>query len=112
MLRAAYELGRRIPGDLSLVGYDNAIIASIGPINVTSVDQAGHDMGATAARLLCKLMVGRSRSVLTSAAPRLIIRNTHRPSGPLADEIPGTSRGLRPDDQLRYSEWQRSFLIR
>jgi LacI family transcriptional regulator len=79
VLRAAYELGLRIPEDLSLVGYDNTTIASIAPINLTSVDQAGHDMGATAARLLRERMDGRSRSVLTSAAPRLITRNTTGP---------------------------------
>jgi LacI family transcriptional regulator len=79
VLRAAYELGLRIPEDLSLVGYDNTTIASIAPINLTSVDQAGHDMGATAARLLCERMDGRGRSVLTSAAPRLIVRNTTGP---------------------------------
>lgn len=79
VLRAAYELGLRIPQDLSLAGYDNTTIAAIAPINLTSVDQAGHDMGATAARLLRERMDGRSRSVLTSAAPRLIIRNTTGP---------------------------------
>ena len=79
VLRAAYEHGLRIPGDLSLVGYDNTTIASIAPINLTSVDQAGHDMGATAARLLRERMDGRSRSVVTFAAPRLIIRNTTGP---------------------------------
>lgn len=79
VLRAAYELGLRIPEDLSLAGYDNTTIASIAPINLTSVDQAGHHMGATAARLLRERMDGRTRSVLTSAAPQLIVRNTTGP---------------------------------
>jgi LacI family transcriptional regulator len=82
VLRAAHELGLRIPEDLSLAGYDNTTIASIAPINLTSVDQAGHDMGVTAARLLCERMDGRDRSVLTSAAPKLVIRNTTRPPRP------------------------------
>lgn len=75
----ADELGLRIPADLSVVGYDNTTLASSAPINLTSVDQAGHDLGATAARLLGERMDGRSRSVLTSAAPQLIIRNTTGP---------------------------------
>jgi LacI family transcriptional regulator len=79
VLRAAYELGLRIPADLSVVGYDNTTLAASAPINLTSVDQAGHDLGATAARLLRERMDGRSRSVLTSAAPQLIIRNTTGP---------------------------------
>jgi LacI family transcriptional regulator len=41
VLRAVYELGLRIPQDLSLAGYDNTTIAAIAPINLTSVDQAG-----------------------------------------------------------------------
>ena len=79
MLRAAYELGLRIPADLSLVGYDNTALAASAPINLTSVDQAAHELGAAAARLLCERMDGRSRSVLTSTAPRLIVRNTTGP---------------------------------
>src|SRR6202007_2533198 len=35
VLRAAYELGLRIPADLSLVGYDNTTIVSSAPINLT-----------------------------------------------------------------------------
>src|SRR5580700_10455393 len=79
VLRAAYELGLRVPADLSLVGYDNTTLAASAPINFTSVDQAAHDLGATAARLLCERMDGRSRSVLTSTAPQLIIRDTTAP---------------------------------
>ena len=74
-----YELGLRIPADLSLVGYDNTTLAASAPINLTSVDQAAHDLGSTAARLLGERMDGRSRSVLTSTAPRLIVRNTTAP---------------------------------
>ena len=79
VMRAAYELGLRIPADVSLAGYDNTTIASSAPINLTSVDQAGHDMGSTAARLLGERMDGRRRSILTSAAPKLIVRNTTGP---------------------------------
>jgi LacI family transcriptional regulator len=79
VLRAAYELGLRIPADLSLVGYDNTTLAASAPINLTSVDQAAHDLGATAARLLGERMDGRSRSVLTSTAPQLVVRNTTGP---------------------------------
>ena len=79
VLRAAYELGLRIPADLSLVGYDNTTLAASAPINLTSVDQAAHDLGRTAARLLGERMDGRGRSILTSTAPQLIVRNTTAP---------------------------------
>ena len=79
VLRAAYKLGLRIPADLSQVGYDNTTLAASAPINLTSVDQAADDPAATAARLLCERMDGRSRSVLTSTTPQLIVRNTTGP---------------------------------
>jgi LacI family transcriptional regulator len=79
VLRAAYELGLRIPADLSLVGYDNTTLAASAPINLTSVDQAAQDLGTTAARLLGERMDGRSRSILTSTTPQLIVRNTTAP---------------------------------
>jgi DNA-binding LacI/PurR family transcriptional regulator len=65
-----------------VAGYDNTTIACIAPINLTSVDQAGPGHGATAARLLTERMDGRSRSVLTSAAPQLIVRSTTAPPWP------------------------------
>jgi LacI family transcriptional regulator len=76
VLQAAYELGLRIPADLSLAGYDNTTLAASAPISLTSVDQAARGLGTTAARLLGERMDGRRRSVLSSAAPRLVIRNT------------------------------------
>jgi len=79
VLRAASELGLRIPADLSVAGYDNTTLAASAPINLTSVDQAAHDMGAAAARLLGERMDGRSRSVLTSTAPQLVVRSTTGP---------------------------------
>ncbi len=79
VMRAAAELGLRIPDDVSLVGYDNTNIASLAPIDLTSVDQAGHELGGAAARLLRERMDGRSRSVLTSTAPKLIPRGSTAP---------------------------------
>jgi LacI family transcriptional regulator len=78
VLRAAYELGLRIPADLSLVGYDNSTLAASAPTNLTSVDQAARD----GRPLLCERLDGRSRSVLTSTAPQLIVRGTTGPPPP------------------------------
>ncbi|MFF5787853.1 LacI family DNA-binding transcriptional regulator [Streptomyces sp. NPDC012693] len=75
--RAADELGLSIPGDLSLVGYNNTAIASLAPVQLTSVDQAGRTMGATAARMLIERVEGRrDRSMQTAMTPRLVVRRS------------------------------------
>lgn len=79
VLRAADELGLRIPQDVSLAGYDNTTLAALAPIDLTSVDQSGHDMGATAARLLIERINGRDKAVLSSARPSLVVRGSTVP---------------------------------
>jgi len=76
VIRAAAALGLRIPEDLSLVGYDNTTVASLEPIQLTSVDQGGSHIGETAVQLLFERINGRARSVRTSTAPSLIVRKT------------------------------------
>jgi LacI family transcriptional regulator len=73
--RAAHELGLRIPDDVSLVGYNNTAIAALTPVQLTSVDQAGHTMGAAAAKMLVERIEGRrDRALQTSMTPRLVVR--------------------------------------
>ncbi|MGW1818000.1 LacI family DNA-binding transcriptional regulator [Streptomyces sp. NPDC002125] len=81
--RAAHELGLRIPDDLSLVGYNNTALAALATVQLTSVDQAGHMMGATAARMLIERVEGRrDRAMRTTMTPRLVTRgSTARPKG-------------------------------
>ncbi len=75
--RAAHELGLRIPEDLSLAGYNNTAIADLATVQLTSVDQAGHDMGSTAARLLIERVEGRrEHAVRTTMTPRLVVRRS------------------------------------
>ncbi|MEU9590955.1 LacI family DNA-binding transcriptional regulator [Streptomyces sp. NPDC048219] len=78
--RAAHELGLRIPEDLSLVGYNNTALAALAPVQLTSVDQAGHTMGSTAARMLIERVEGRrDRAIQTTMTPRLVVRGTTAP---------------------------------
>ncbi|MFI6909972.1 LacI family DNA-binding transcriptional regulator [Nonomuraea sp. NPDC050394] len=82
VLRAADEAGLSVPEDLSVAGYDNIGIASLKRISLTSVDQDGHVIGATAARLLVERIDGRTRSVTSSVSPTLIVRGTTGPPRP------------------------------
>jgi LacI family transcriptional regulator len=80
VFRAARELGLRIPEDISLAGYNNTAVAALAPVQLTSVDQAGGLMGATATRLLLDRVEGRKRSVLMSVSPTLVVRRTTGPA--------------------------------
>ncbi|MFD7818347.1 LacI family DNA-binding transcriptional regulator [Streptomyces sp. NPDC059785] len=75
--RAAHELGLRVPEDVSLAGYNNTTLADLATVRLTSVDQAGHDMGGTAARLLIERVEGRrEHAVQTTMTPRLVARRS------------------------------------
>lgn len=82
VVRAAYELGLRIPEDLSLVGYDNSYVAALAAVDLTSVDQAAQTMGAASARLLLERLDGRTRSMVSSTSPSLVVRRSTAPPGP------------------------------
>jgi LacI family transcriptional regulator len=79
-LEALHEAGRTVPGDVSLAGYDNTSIAALGPISLTSVDQAGHRIGTNAARLLLERLTDRDRpATQIKLAPTLVPRRTTTP---------------------------------
>jgi len=51
-LSAAAALGVRVPGELSLVGFDNSALARLRALWLTSVDGTAYAMGQQAARML------------------------------------------------------------
>ena len=61
VLDALTEAGLSAPEDISVAGYDDTMFAAFGPISLTTVDQAGHQMGANAARLLLDRIASRGR---------------------------------------------------
>lgn len=79
VLARFYGLGVAVPGDFSVVGYDNVRAASLPQIALTTVDQSGIEMGSIATRLLVERIEGRSESVSTLVAPKLVIRGTSAP---------------------------------
>lgn len=80
VLTAVAEAGLRVPEDLSVAGYDNTSFAALGPIGLTSVDQAGHQIGADAARLLQERIAHRERpSTFITTSPGLVVRRTTAP---------------------------------
>jgi LacI family transcriptional regulator len=83
VFRAAAGLGLRIPDDLSLVGYNNTAISALSPVQLTSVDQAGAQMGSAAARMLLERIEGRTRPTVFSTTPHLVVRRTSGAAAPI-----------------------------
>ncbi|WP_329342938.1 LacI family transcriptional regulator [Streptomyces sp. NBC_00663] len=76
-LEALAEAGLAVPGDISVAGYDNTTFASFSPISLTSVDQAGHEIGGNAVRLLLERIADRTKtSVQIKLSPTLVARRT------------------------------------
>ncbi|WP_326573399.1 LacI family transcriptional regulator [Streptomyces sp. NBC_00487] len=82
VLEAVAEAGLSVPGDLSVAGYDNTTFAAFGPISLTSVDQAGQEMGRDAVRLLLRRITDHDRpSAKVTLSPTLVPRrSTARPA--------------------------------
>ena len=77
VLDALAEAGLSVPGDISVAGYDNTTFASFGPISLTSVDQAGREIGSNAVRLLLERIAERQKtSVQIKLSPTLVARRT------------------------------------
>ena len=77
VLDAFAEAGLSAPGDISVAGYDNTTFAAFGPISLTTVDQAGREMGANAMRLLLERIADRhKRTAQIKLSPTLVVRRT------------------------------------
>ncbi|WP_229075832.1 LacI family DNA-binding transcriptional regulator [Actinoplanes sp. DH11] len=77
------ELGRRIPDDVAVVGYDNwtEFAADCRP-PLTTVDLNLEDLGATAVRLLLAAIAGDPFRGVLRAPCRLVVRESSAPPGP------------------------------
>ncbi|MFF9125508.1 LacI family DNA-binding transcriptional regulator [Streptomyces sp. NPDC014889] len=79
-LSAAEESGLRVPGDLSLAGYDNTYLSRLRHLWLTTVDNAGHDVGRRAAqRLLDRIDDPDLPRTVCLTSPVLEVRGTTAP---------------------------------
>ena len=81
VLAAARELGLRVPGDLSIAGWDDSTTARTGDPALTTVGQSLHEQGRTCARLLIAATRGElADDDLVHLAPwELIVRDSTGP---------------------------------
>ncbi len=81
-LSAAEEMGVRVPGELSVVGYDNTSISRLRHLWLTTVDPAGREVGREAARFLLSRLEGeRGVGRVRLAVPVLERRGSTGPVG-------------------------------
>ena len=83
-MRAAWELALDVPGDLSIVGYDDEPDARFLRPALTTIRQPQYEMGAKAATLLFERIGQQCPAPATSYAaasvqPQLIVRETTTP---------------------------------
>lgn len=71
--RAAQERGVSIPGQLSLVGFDDADWMSLTTPGITVVEQPIHEIGAQATRLLLRRIAGDGRPAATTVLDQRLV---------------------------------------
>lgn len=79
-MKVARELGRRVPEDLSIVGFDNIPDSALCDPPLTTVEQPIHEMGFRATRMLIELIRGHAvEQGHITLNTRLVVRHTTRP---------------------------------
>jgi DNA-binding LacI/PurR family transcriptional regulator len=82
VLRAMHELGRRVPGEVSVVGFDDVPEAAYYWPALTTVAQDFSAVGRCAVDLALRALAGEARPTADLIAPTLLIRDsTSRPRG-------------------------------
>lgn len=76
-LRAARELGLRVPEDLSIIGFEDAPFASIVTPALTTIHQPSYEMGRVAVNLLYRLLEGEPlEATRVELSTRLLVRDS------------------------------------
>ncbi len=79
-LDRAEDLGLDVPGDLSIMGYDNTAMAAMHHMSLTTIDQPREEMGRIAVDLLLeRLDDDRTAAIRHVATPSLVTRSSTGP---------------------------------
>jgi DNA-binding LacI/PurR family transcriptional regulator len=102
VLRAMHECGRRIPEEVSVVGFDDIPEAPYFLPPLTTVRQDFDQMGSHGVRLLLKMIqTGRPPQRSRGLRPQLVVRAS---TGLIAPEAPRPGSPSRPASRSAVSE--------
>jgi LacI family transcriptional regulator len=94
-LRAAIQLGIRVPEDLSIVGFDDIELASYTNPALTTIAQPKAEVGSRAAQLLIEQISDRSRPCQRIVLPvRLVVRESSGPRNKQAEPAAWSRTGV------------------
>lgn len=79
VLKALHECGRRVPEDVSVVGFDNIPEAAYFWPAITTVDQQFSDLGRLAVDLTVRALEGDEAPAATLLRPELVVRASSGP---------------------------------
>ena len=81
VLSAVRTLGYRTPDDIGVIGYDNSEPCSFTQNDLTSIDQAGREIGRQSVRLLLERIGGRTTAEHFVTTPTVSVRGSTRRAG-------------------------------
>ena len=94
LLDGLVRAGVDVPGTISVVGYDDSLIAQLAYVNLTTVSQEPRQQARYAvAAALERLDGGRTTSASTVLPPRLVVRGTTGPA-PQQERLTCPSKGV------------------
>lgn len=79
VMDVAYEMGLRVPHDLSVVGFDDIPEAASATPRLTTIHQPLQEMGARAFLMLLKILDGHDAETHVRLPSRLVVRKTTAP---------------------------------
>jgi DNA-binding LacI/PurR family transcriptional regulator len=81
VLTAADELGVAVPGELSVVGYDDTVFARLARLSLTTVDSHIAEVGQAAGEALAARLAGADQGAATTRliTPTLVVRGSTGP---------------------------------